>query len=447
MCAVREDLTLTRARLGLTHELDPAHCRITAVMLNAEVVTNESLGEMPVAIKKLTAQIILAIGHSSAASTTNLDDSELIAELYRRLREVYDQLERYAERDKQNLVFSTTFRNEYDDLRAESSLQRRRIVALDLKFKAKQAALSSTEVHDSKSPNTSSSAPVVASDSKALEAATAVSDKRLEELIQLQQEKKRLISENEALRADVSKRDASIVPIKTILNTGLYQTMEANLRQLYLNGRSWKMEKEAQNEQQEKERKHAQEQLAEAKASAEKTIEDLRRQMDELRRIANAAKVEKDKVVMKYEARKMEAGAAAAVMKTAEKQTNVCQEMRDKLEKANKGLLGDVNSLRARVEEYESKETENASSQRFQVDTHELLSKLRKDIEEEKLRSAGFIHEVESLSTILGELESENEKLVRLFTQKEQVRSKVMAERLRRRHALATVMEENRVLS
>ncbi|KAI0562770.1 Histone ubiquitination protein [Gracilaria domingensis] len=479
MCAVREDLTLTLARLGLTNELDPAHCPIAAVMLNAEVVTNESLGEMPAAIKKLTAQIILAIGQSSAASTTNLDDSEPSAELHRRLREVSDQLERYAERDKQSLVSSTTFRDEYDDLRAESSLQRRRIVALELKLKEKQAALSSTKVDDSKSgddtnaysrsdannaddPNTSSSAPVVASDSKALEAANALSDKRLEELIQLQQENKRLISENEALRADVSKRDAGIVPIKTILNTGLYQTMEANLQQLYLKERSWQMEKEAQNEQQEEERKHAQEQLAEAKASAEKTIEDLRRQMDELRRIADAAKVEKDKVVMTYEARKMEAGAAAAVIKAAEKRTKVCEEMRDKLEKANKGLLNDVNSLRARVAEYEAKATENASganlsirnltgfllsSQTFQVDTHELLSKLRKDIEEERLRSAGFIQEVESLSTMFGELESENEKLVRLLTEKEQVLSKVMAERLRGRQLLATVKEENRVLS
>ncbi|KAI0562039.1 Histone ubiquitination protein [Gracilaria domingensis] len=107
------------------------------------------------------------------------------------------------------------------------------------------------------------------------------------------------------------------------------------------------MEKEAQNEQQEEERKQSQNQLPEAKNSAQKTTEDFRRQMDELRRIADAANVDKDTVVMTYEARKMEAGAAAAVIKAAEKQTMVCEEVRNKLEKANKSLLSDVNSLRA----------------------------------------------------------------------------------------------------
>ncbi|CAN8073015.1 unnamed protein product [Agarophyton chilense] len=459
MCAVREDLTLTLARLGLTNELDPAQCPIAAVMLNAEIVTNESLGEMPAAIKKLTAQIILAIEHSSVASTANSNPTESNAELHRRLREVSDQLERYAERDKQSLVSSTTFRDEYDDLRSEFSLQRRRIVALELQLKEKQAALSSHKLDDSKSgdetiahsridinstdaPNTSNSIPASASESKALEAAKTLSENRLEELIQLQQENKRLISENEALRADISKRDAGIVPMKTILNTGLYQTMEATLQQLYLKERTWQVEKESQNEKQEAERKQAQEDLAEAKANADKTTEDLRRQMGELRRIADAAKVEKDKVVMTYEARKMEAGAAAAVITAAQKRTKVSEEMRHKLEKANKELLIDMKTLRARVSEYEARITENSSG-----DTRELLSKLRKDIDEERARSAGFMQEVESLSNMFGELESENEKLVKLLTEKEQVLSKVMAERLRGRQLLTTVKEENRVLS
>ncbi|KAI0557892.1 Histone ubiquitination protein [Gracilaria domingensis] len=253
---------------------------------------------MPVAVKNLTGQTVLAIEQISAASIADMDASRPSAELHRRLGEVSNHLERYAERDKQSLVSSAIFRS---------------------------------DANNADDPNTSISALVVAYDSKALKGANALSDKRLEELIQLQQKNKRLISENEALRADVSERDGGIVPIKTILNTELYQTMEVNLQQLYLNERSWQMEKEAQNEQQEEERKHALEQLAEAKASAEKTIEDLRRQMNELPWIADAAMVEKDKVLMTYEARKMDAGAAAAVIKAAEKRTKVCEEMRNKL--------------------------------------------------------------------------------------------------------------------
>lgn len=378
MCAVREDLTLTLARLGLTRELDPSECPIAAVMLNAEVVTNESLGEMPAAIKKLTAQIILAIEQTISESVKNSEHSSQNAELHRRLREVSDQLDRYAEREKQSLVSSTTFRDDYDDLRAESSQQRRRIVALELQLKEKQAALSSQKHDDSKNGDdtnahsrtdnstkdatNSSTSPVMStSDTKAFEAAKELGEKRLAELEQLHQDNKRLILENEALRADVAKRDATIVPIKTILNTGLYQTMEANLHQVYLKERTWQLEKEAQNEQREAERKQAQDQLAEAKSSADKTIEALRRQMDELRRVADAAKVEKDKVVMTYEARKMEAGAAAAVIKAAEKRTKVSEEMRTKLEKSNQELLREVEALRSRVTGYENRMTETAS--------------------------------------------------------------------------------------
>lgn len=372
MCAVREDLTLTLTRLGLSTQLDPTDCPIAAVMLDAEVVTNESLGEMPAAVKKLTAQVILSIEQSPSALLVNSQSQNDNPELHRRLRAVSDQLERYAEREKQSLVSSTTFRDEYDDLRAEASIQRRRIAALELELKNNQNALTSykqqgarnsDETHPTSASERCSKQNASASnnksdssafDAKALEIARGVSEKRLQELTQLQQETKHLISENEALRADIAKRDANIVPIKTILNTGLYQTMEANLQQLYLKERTWQMEKEAQDEQREAERRHAQEQLEEVKLIAEKTKEDLRRQMDELRRVADAAKVEKDKFVMTYEARKMEAGAAAAVIKAAEKRTKTSEEMRDKLRNANTRLLNEVNSLRGRLTEYET---------------------------------------------------------------------------------------------
>lgn len=48
---------------------------------------------------------------------------------------------------------------------------------------------------------------------------------------------------------------------------------------------------------------------------------------------------------------------------------------------------------------------------------------------------------------MFSEVESENERLVRLLTEKEQVLSKVMAERLRGRQLLTTIKEENRALT
>lgn len=75
-----------------------------------------------------------------------------------------------------------------------------------------------------------------------------------------------------------------------------------------------------------------------------------------------------------------------------------------------------------------------------------IVDELRKDLDDERAKSAGFIEEVENLSNMYAEVEGENEKLVTALTDKEQVLSKVMAERLRGRQLLTTVKEENRVL-
>lgn len=379
MGAVREDLTLTLARLGLSRELDPKDSPVAAVMLDAEVVTNDSLGEMPAAIKKLTAQIVLVMEAKDPERLSKDETQKLLDELQCRNRKVSDQLDRYSERDKQSLVSSTTLRDEYDDLRAVCSLQRRKIVALEHQMQEKQESLalqrqedtrsgdesnagirSESNTKDSREPAGSSTADPNG-DLVAIEEARVLAQKRLEELKQIQAQNKQHISEIETLRTDIARRDAHVVPIRTVLSTGLYQTMEATLQQLYLKERTWQMERDAQNEEREAERKDAQEQINELKAVAEKTSDDFKRQLEEMRRIADAAKVEKDKVVMTYEARKMEAGAAQAVTNAWEKRTSVSEAMRDKMEKANQSLSKEVESLRASLKEYENQAKEKAS--------------------------------------------------------------------------------------
>lgn len=374
MCAVREDLTLTLARLGLAPDTDDAfNCPIAATLLDAEIVTNDSLAEMPAALKKLTAQIILAMEKNEHVVPCDPVDKIAHDELHRRIREVSDQLERYAERDKQSLVSSTTFRDEYDDLREEASIQRRKIVSLEEKLKEQHEKLAiiprTEEEHgrdDAKSSVKGEIGPKRSMDSlghpgTAQNGPSAVGDslkelagKRLQELYQAHDENKRLISDIEGLRAEVARRDSNVVPIKTIINSALYQTMEATLQQLYLKEKNWQVERDARNEEFEAERKDAAERLEQANTASEKKIEDLHRQLDEMRRIADAAKVEKDKVVMTYEARKMETGNAAAILAAAEKRADTCDEMRGKLMKENKLLSTELESLRKYVGDLET---------------------------------------------------------------------------------------------
>lgn len=372
MCAVREDLTLTLARLGLAPDIgDVSQCPIAATLLDAEIVTNDSLAEMPAALKKLTAQIVLAMEKNDSAASLDADAKAANDELHRRLRNVSDQLERYAERDKQSFVSSTTFRDEYDDLREEASIQRRKIVSLkdelkklseappspdDDRIKEDNKVAIKTENGLSKtvsnSPNHTGATPN--GPSATGESSKELAENRLHELQEMHVENKRLVSETEGLRAEIARRDSNVVPIKTILNTALYQTMEATLQQLYLKEKTWQMERDAQKEEFEAERKDAAEKVEQARAVSEKTFEDLRRQLEDLRRIADAAKVEKDKVVMTYEARKMEAGNAAAVILAAEKRANVSDEMREKLDKSNRAITKEVTSLRAHVRDIEN---------------------------------------------------------------------------------------------
>lgn len=384
MHAVREDLTLTLARLGLIGELDLAQCPIAATLLDAEVVTNESLAEIPAALKKLTAQIVLAYEAKDYNAALDPERRQATDDLHRRVREVSDQLERYAERDKKNLVESTTFRDEYDDLRLESSMQRRRVVALELQLREKQESLNaalSAKQEDAKSgeeshaatktENSMKDAPDPASNQtskpangellEAEAAARELSEKRLEELKELAEDSKRLVADVESLRAELARRDSNVLPIKTILGTALYQTMEATLQQLYLKEKTWQMERDQQSEDREAERKDAEEQLEEAKTTHDKTVEDMRRQMEELRRIADAAKIEKDKVVLTYEARKMEAGNAASVISAAERRANVSEEMRKKLAKSNADLSQEVEKLRTHATALENELKERGS--------------------------------------------------------------------------------------
>lgn len=66
MSAVLEDLTLTISRLGLAPEIDDAcQCPLSVTFLEAEIVTNDSLAEIPAALKKRTSQIVHSMGRST----------------------------------------------------------------------------------------------------------------------------------------------------------------------------------------------------------------------------------------------------------------------------------------------------------------------------------------------------------------------------------------------
>lgn len=83
----------------------------------------------------------------------------------------------------------------------------------------------------------------------------------------------------------------------------------------------------------------------------------------------------------------------------------------------------------------------------FQPGADALARRLEADLATERAKCTSFIAEVESLSAMYSDLETENTRLDRLLAEKESVLSKVMSEKLRGRQNLATVKEEARTLA
>lgn len=442
MAACVEELSQALSHSGMPaeeFERDPEiTAPVAATLLDAEVITNESLGEQPRTLKRLTTHVVVALqrqrerrarkdagedventdgdggggggGGGGEGGDTDLPVSkEANEDLRARLRVVSDQLERYADRDKQNMVAATTLRDELDDCKALLDGRRRRIVALEVLLRqlrsqplgdgiADMALSAATGIDPSGdaplangNAGTGQSARGVplenggdehrpAGDGSGLSAGGIVltgpgadaatvaaggkhgnevatlhrlAQDRLVELNKMVEEKKEIISQLHAMSTELAQRQNGVIPIKDILNSALYQTMEATLQQLYLKERSWETERATEAEERLEERKDAEARLQQASTEAEKEAEELRKQVEDLRRVAESAKAEKDKWIMTYEARRTEANGAASQIEAADSRAAISEKLREKLRASNKSLIEENNKMRERLQQAE----------------------------------------------------------------------------------------------
>lgn len=489
MATVREDLTLTLARLGLPGNLPVENCPIAATLLNVEEITNKSLGDLPVHIKKLTAQLILALEKEHKT----VDEEGKAArgkagELHNRIRELSEQLEKYSEREKQMVVERSNLADELEDCRNENAMRRNRIVNLEStlrsngqsgkgvlqngvvdRFKhggdAKSSHDSMKDPRDSSSSALASSVPNgVGTDSDlraSLKAERELSSARLKELKAVHEENKKLAANVEALKGDLAKRQSGVIPLDEVVASPIYQTMEATLSQVLLREKQWEAEKEHLNDELSNEKRRSQEELAMVKEESAQATKELKKQIQDLERVVDIVKAEKDKAAMSYEARKMESGTLTSVTAVYEKRLSMCEEMKKKLSEKNDSLQKKVESTKKQLEEVKTKWVDGAKSVSYsnniqssyrcadhceQSDSAALIEQLQKDLADEKNTASSFCNEIEAVTTMYSDMEAENQRLVKLVAEKEQILSKVMGERLRARQQLTTAREENKAL-
>lgn len=378
--------------------------------------------------------------------------SQAEQELHARLRAVSDQLERYAAREKEQAIATGTLKDELDDLRSLLDIRRRKVVSLEIEIRGLRnepletgvAAVAASaadrgdgalvngtgpgrgersddvpvgaDVHGdadgwngSVAPNAeqmggaarpveaSGVAGPIPSDVEAkFVGASKLAAERLEELQAMLEEKKVLAAEVHRLSLDLAQREKGTIPPKDVQASVVYQTMEANLQQLVVSVESLEGERDVAVEERLQERKDAEDRLAAARAESEKEAEEIGKLVDDLRRVAESAKAEKDKWVMTYEARKMEANAAAALVEASDRRANVSESIRDKLKAANESLRREVEDARKRITESELRVVAEGASDQLVCsffsycpegnesdelrcsDTHELLRFLRR---------------------------------------------------------------------
>jgi hypothetical protein len=319
-------------------------------------------------------------------------------DLHARMRAVSDQLERYEERHREATVAAGTLTDELDDVRLLLDIRRRKIVALELAVRGARheppevaigaAAGNAVKREDGlengratgpgrggeaveaakveTGPEGAEAMDVVRGDAAArgveapgargaaqVAAAEKLAAARLEELSAMLEEKRALAVEVHRLRAEVARRQAGVLCEKEITGSALYQTMEIALQHAKDRRRDVEAEAAAAAEERSAELREAAANLDRVKDDAERELEDARKLVDDLRRVADSAKVEKDKWVMTYEGRKMEANAAAELVEASERRAAVSECMREKLRATNEGLSKEVAALQARVTEAE----------------------------------------------------------------------------------------------
>lgn len=199
--------------------------------------------------------------------------------------------------------------------------------------------------------------------------AEGLAERRLEELQTIQEEKTALVKEVHCLTADLERRRMGLLPDKDVAASALYRALAAGLEQVVL--RKVRLEEDAEREAEERAaaEKDATDALAAARAAGDREADEARRLVEDLRRVAESAKAEKDKWIMTYEARKMEANAAAGLVEACERRAAVCEGMRDKLKTANEALTKEVAALRARVVEGELRAVGGADASDLVSDT------------------------------------------------------------------------------
>lgn len=406
LAAANEDMTICLGQVGGATE--PAVVASTVLETDVSLAALESEAEKLRRLTKAVLQVVRAklgippgVGEDSASVSGGGDASESVKDLHDRLRVAGDQLEMYEARGREATLATDNLRDEMDDIRMLVDIRRRKIVRLELALRegrespeeSIRGAVANAVGREVGRENGGATGPGQGADNvvdqgggdgrrrssagrcdgKSGEADVGVcrsnssgedlagripsleklAAQRLEELEAMQKEKIEVHLELNILQRELESRKAGILSEADVASCAIFKALEVELLQVSKMKVALEEEEKVMAEERAKERADAHSKLESVKLEAEMSADESRKLVDDLRRVAESAKAEKDKWVMTYEARKMEANAAAGLVDACEKRAFVCEGMREKLKKTNVEMTEEVKDLRRRVREAE----------------------------------------------------------------------------------------------
>lgn len=415
LAAANEDMTVCLGQVGGTSE--PAVVASTVLETDVSLAALESEAEKLRRLTKAVVQVVRAkleipagVGEDSASVSGDGDASESVKDLHDRLRVAGDQLERYEARGREATLATDNLRDEMDDIRMLVDIRRRKIVRLELALREGRESLEESirgavanavgrevgrenggatgpgqgadNVVDQGGEDGRRRSSAVMCDKKSGEVDVGVgrsnssgedpagqipqleklAAQRLEELEAMQKEKIEVHLELSILQREVESRKAGILSEADVASCPIFKALEVELLQVSKMKITLEEDEKVMAEERAKERADAYSKHESVKVEAERSADESRKLVDDLRRVAESAKAEKDRWVMTYEARKMEANAAAGLVDACEKRAFVCEGMREKLKKTNVEMSEEVEDLRRRVREAELRAIGGAGS-------------------------------------------------------------------------------------
>mmetsp|Transcript_2196 Transcript_2196/g.6534 ORF Transcript_2196/g.6534 Transcript_2196/m.6534 type:complete len:751 (-) Transcript_2196:132-2384(-) len=440
LTSVQEDLTLTLARVGAGGEdvdADETTSAVAQAILQGDGTSgmhSEILAAKSDATRRLLAQVVELMEERAEELGQGGDKSLQKAndELHARLRRANDTMSTMSAGESKLHSALSSLEEDLQDSAAELTMRRNQVAA----FKHRLSSTRSSSKKQEQTKAESESRAKTSSESTQNDAEVQELREKLAQLnTGLETELKRRMELAENLEKANQVRDTPSV--KEVLNSALFQTMEANIQQLVLKERQWKQEREELVTGRDALLTQMKETLASEKDSRQRRIDLLEKQLAETTKAAEQAKAARDKFSLQYESRR-------TLQEQYKLQEQHIKGLEQKQEKIDKELASKKEELEECQKKLEEATAKLASDEKLSRD--EEVQRLREELKAARGNADSLYEEMEAIMAEMSSVEKERDEMRSKVLDLSNSLAAVDGQKLSLRQQLISLKEEGKAL-